>query len=124
MCIAIGLALGAEQPLLAIALAGVSTVFIVGMSFSVRKQRQQRLLLTITGDSKIHFSGDEQSVLSAIETIAGNYTLQRFDLENGRGQVRIVLDESKPRQTAEIVTRLQERLPDCEISYVNLNSTL
>ena len=124
LCIAIGLALGAEQPLLAIALAGVSTVFIVGMSFSVRTQRQQRLLLTITGDSKIHFSGDDQSVLSAIETIAGNYTLQRFDLENGRGQVRIVLDESKPRKTAEIVTRLQERLPDCEISYVNLNSTL
>ncbi|MDP6722142.1 MAG: hypothetical protein QGF59_25990, partial [Pirellulaceae bacterium] len=61
---------------------------------------------------------------SAVETVAGRYTLQRFDIENGRGQVRIVLGDSSPEKTAELIARLRERLPDCDLSYVNLNSTL
>ncbi|MDP6557588.1 MAG: DUF4956 domain-containing protein [Pirellulaceae bacterium] len=124
LCIGIGLALGAEQPLLAIALVCVATVFVVGMHFASRSQRQHRLLLTITGDAEPHFSDGEASVMSAVETVAGRYTLQRFDIENGRGQVRIVLGDSSPEKTAELIARLRERLPDCDLSYVNLNSTL
>jgi hypothetical protein len=124
LCIAIGLALGAEQPLLAVALVAVSTLVIVGMHFTSRGQRQHKLLLTITGDSHRHFSDDEQGVLSAVESVAGRYTLQRFDIENGRGQVRIVLGESDSRKTAALIGKLRDRLPDCEMSYVNLNSTL
>jgi hypothetical protein len=124
LCIGIGLALGAEQPLLAIALVCVATVFVVGMHFASRSQRQHRLLLTITGDAEPHFSDGEASVMSAVETVAGRYTLQRFDIENGRGQVRIVLGDSSPQRTTELIARLRERLPDCDLSYVNLNSTL
>jgi hypothetical protein len=124
LCIAVGLALGAEQPLLAIALVAVSTLFIVGMSLTTRKQRQQRLLLTITGDSKRYFADDKSGVMSAVEAIAGRYTLQRLDFENGKGQVRIVLAESNPQKTASIITKLRDRLPECDLSYVNLNSSL
>ncbi len=124
LCIAVGLALGAEQPLLAIALVAVATCFIVAMHLSSKEQRQHRLLLTITGDSARHFSGNDSGVLLAVEEVAGKYTLQRFDVENGRGQVRIVLGESTSQETAEIVTKLRERLPGCDLSYVNLNSAL
>jgi Domain of unknown function (DUF4956) len=124
LCIAMGLALGAEQPLLAISLASVATIFAVGMSVSGKRQRRQRLLLTITGDSNAHFKGDESGVLSIVESIAGRYTLQRFEIENGRGQVRVVLDESRSDKTAAVMTELHQQLPDCEISYVNLNSML
>jgi hypothetical protein len=124
LCIAIGLALGAEQPLLAIALVGVATFFIVGMYFTSHRQRQHRLLLTITGDSERHFSDDEAGVVSAVQAVAGRYTLQRFDIENGRGQMRIVLGESSPQKTVALVAKLRERLPDCDMSYVNLNSDL
>ena len=124
LCIAIGLALGAEQPLTAIALVGVASLCIVGMHVTNRRQRQHRLLLTITGDATRYFSDDETGVMSVVEAIAGRFTLQRFDVENGRGQIRIVLDESNPRNTAALVVKLRERLPDCDLSYVNLNSTL
>ena len=124
LCIGIGLALGAEQPLLAIAMVGVATVFIVGMHVTSRSKRRHRLLLTISGDAEPHFSDGETGVMSAVETVAGRYTLQRFDVENGRGQVRIVLGDSSPEKTAELITKLRERLPDCDLSYVNLNSTL
>jgi uncharacterized membrane protein YhiD involved in acid resistance len=123
LCIAIGLALGAELPLLAVALVSVSTVFILVMHYTSRRQRADRLLLTISGDSHSDLISGDQGVIQAVESIAGRSTLQRFDLENGRGQIRLVLPESSKDQTAQIVTRLRERFPECEFSYVNLNST-
>lgn len=124
LCIAIGLTLGAEQPLLAIAMVAIASVFIVLMHLASRGKRRERLLLTITGDAAQHFSNDESGVMSVVESIAGNFTLQRYDVENGRGQVRIVLDESNSGKTAAIISRLRERLPDCDLAYVNLNSTI
>ena len=124
LSIAIGLALGAEQPLLALGMVGVATIFIVGMHMTSRSQRRHRLLLTISGDSERYFTEGDSGVLSAIDALAGKHTLQRFDIENGRGQARIVLSDSDPKQTAALITQLRERLPDCDMSYVNLNSTL
>jgi len=123
LCIAVGLALGADQPLLAVAMVAGVTLFAVGMRSLGRAQESQKLLLTITGDAPQHFADGESSVLSAVEEYAGRYTLQRFDLEHGRGQVRIVLSRSGPQATSTLISRLRERLPDCEFSYVNMSST-
>ena len=124
LCIAVGLSLGAELPLLAIALVAVATIFIVIMHLSSSGLRRHRLMLTITGDSDRYFSNDDSEVLSSVQAIAGKYTLQRYDIEDGRGQVRILLRESNPETTAKIVAELRKKLPDCDLSYVNLNSTL
>jgi len=125
LCIAVGLALGAEQPWLAIAMVGVATVFVVGMHLAGRGKRHHRLLLTISGNAERHFNADsETDVLAVIDSTAGQYTLQRFDVEDGRGQLRIVLADSSPRKTSQLIAALRDRLPDCDLSYVNLNSTL
>jgi hypothetical protein len=124
LCIAIGLALGAEQPLLAIALVLVSSVYIFGMYITGRSRRQQNLLLTITGDSKQHFGGGDNDVLSKVEAVVGRYTLQRMDLENGRGQVRVVLGRRSAKESARLMQLLRAALPDCELSYVNMNTSL
>lgn len=123
-CISVGLALGAGQPLLAIALVVVGSLFVVGMYLAGTSRRHCNLLLTITGDSHRHFTQPEHDILSAVEAAAGRYTLQRFDLENGRGQVRVVLSKRTPKETAAVLTKLRAALPDCELSYVNINSTL
>lgn len=102
----------------------VATFLILGMFLTGRKQRQHKLLLTITGDSKSHLTDDESGVFSVLSAVAGRYTLQRFEVENGRSQVRIVLGESNPQKTADLIKHLHKRLPNSEISYVNLNSTL
>ena len=114
LCIAVELALGAEQPLLAVTLVAVATLFIVGMYLTGGSRRHQNLLLTITGDSDRHFGDEENDVLAAVESAAGQYTLQRFDLENGRGQVRVVLSKRSPKETAAVLARLRAKLPDCE----------
>ena len=124
LCVAVGLALGAELPILAILLVIVATALAVIVQIQGRRGRDHNLLLTITGDSHSEFGADDPNVLSTVEAIAGKYTLQRFDLENGRGQVRLVLNRTTPRDTADVIARLKEKLPDCEFSYVNLNSSL
>jgi|TARA_B100000809_G_scaffold221664_1_gene230098 uncharacterized membrane protein YhiD involved in acid resistance len=124
LCIGVGLALGAEQPLLAIALVVLTTLFVLGIHLTTGKSRRQSLLLTISGDSKRHFGDDESGVMPVVEELVGRYTLQRFDLEQDRGQVRIVLNQKGGQETTALISRLRERLPECEFSYVNLESTL
>jgi hypothetical protein len=123
LCIGVGLALGAGQPLLAVVLVVIVSVVVLTMHFSTGGRREQNLLLTITGDSERYFSQNEGSAMVAIEQMVPRYTLQRFDVENSRGQVRVVIKETNPRDTVHLLAQLRERLPECEISYVNLNTS-
>lgn len=124
LCIAIGLSLGAEQPLLALVLVLVASLFILGMHVAGRSRREHNLMLTITGDSQRYFGDSDVNVLSTLEAIAGRFALQRLDLENGRGQIRVMLGRRNSKQTTELLKRLRAALPDCELSYVNINSVL
>ena len=123
LCIGIGLALGAGQPLLAVILVIVVSLVVFSMHFATGRRREQNLLLTITGDSERYFTEGEQSALTALEATVRRYSLQRFDIENNRGQVRVVVKELHPRHTIEMIAQLRQRLPECEISYVNLNTS-
>ncbi len=123
LCIGVGLALGAGQPLLAVVLLLISSAFIVGMYWSGKGRREQKLLLTISGDADKYFGKGDASVLAVLDQVIKKYGLQRFDVEQGRGQVRVVVKESQPGETGSLMAQLRERLPDCEISYVNLNAT-
>ncbi len=124
LCIGIGLALGAEQPLLAVATVVVVTVFVLGIHFTTRTRHRQSLLLTITGDSKAQFNDGETGVLAVVNELIDHYTLQRLDLEQDRGQMRIAINRGNDVETSVLVASLRERLPECEFSYVNLQSTL
>ncbi len=124
LCIAVGLALGAEQPLIALVVVLVSSVFIVSIHLMGRNRRKQNILVTITGETEPHFNDPASGVFAAVEETVGQFSLQRLDISNGRSQVRITLRPMKPRETAEVIAKLKTRLPDCEFSYVNITSTL
>jgi hypothetical protein len=121
LCIAVGLALGAEQPLLAVALVASATVFVVGMSFGGGKTRDASLMLTIRGDAD-RFDDSPTGVLAIVGEVAGSYSMHRFDLDQGQGQLRVSLQRMKPADTGAVISKLRQRLPQCEFSYVNLNS--
>ena len=123
LCIAVGLCLGAEQPLLAIGLVAAATLFVVGMHLFGGTARENKLLLTIRGDAN-QFDEDDTGVLSIVESIAGRYTLHRLDIENGRGQMRVSLSRMTAAETARMIVRLRDQLPDCEFSYVNMNTSI
>ncbi len=122
LCIGVGLGLGAGQPLLALAMLLVATLYVVGMHYSGKGRRDVSLMLTITGAAK-NFSGPaESSVLQIIQQTCGPYTLQRFDIEGTRGQIRIGIQAASSTETAQMMVRLRDQLPDCELSFVNLSA--
>ena len=88
------------------------------------KSRRENLLLTITGDAKKYFGEESGGVLAVVDELVGSYSLQRFDIEGKHGHVRIVLNHASGSETAALIARLRKRLPECEFSYVNLESTL
>lgn len=122
LCIGVGLALGAEQPLLAVALVLVATIYIVGMHLTGKGRRDQNLLLTITGAAARFSDSEDAGVLQVIGRTCSPYTLQRFDIEGARGQVRIGIKQTSSAETAKLIAKLRDQLPDCELSFVNLSS--
>ena len=62
-------------------------------------------------------------MLAVVDELVGSYSLQRFDIEQGRGQVRIVINQKSGSETAALIAQLRKQLPECEFSYVNLEST-
>ena len=81
-----------------------------------------RLQLRDTGheadDALVHLLGRKtrRDVLRAVD-------VPGLDLEQERGQMRIAIN-SGDTNTSDLVASLRERLPECEFSYVNLESTL
>jgi len=124
LCVAVGLALGAELPLLAFLLVAVATIFVLILRVQGRRNAGHSLLLTITGETQDGFSDGECSIFAAVRELAGPFTLQRLDLENGRGQIRVILRRMEPQHTAQLITELKQRLPDCDFSCVNVNLSL
>ncbi len=124
LCIAVGLSLGAELPLLAVALVLVSTVFVLIMHFNGSAKRESHLMLTITGDTESYFAGSKGLAIEVIDEVVERYMLHRLDIESDHGQVRISLGRRSPSEMATIIGKLRERLPGCEFSYVNLDQTI
>jgi hypothetical protein len=124
LCIGVGLALGASQFLLALVLVVVSSGFIVVMSLVGLGRNEQCLMLTITGDAGQCFQKGPGGVLNTLSTEAGDYLLQRLDVESERAQVRVLLRRMPSQQVACLIQTLRERLPGCEFSYVNLRTIL
>ena len=92
--------------------------------FYARRGRDHNLLLTISGDTGNGFVDGDSNILATVEELSGGCALQRFDVADGRSQLRVILKRTNPRQTTELITGLRRRLPDCEFSYINLNSPL
>lgn len=125
LCIAVGLSLGAEKPMLAVALVLVVTVFVAAMHWSMGKMRPQRFMLTVTGSATDYFSSDESGLLSTIGQITGgDCAIHRLDIEDGRGQARIMLPRTRNKEVEKLIAALRSRLPDCEFSFVDVNTPL
>ena len=121
-CIAVGLALGADHPLLAFVATLVATAFCVVRWQLGRKSHQQNLLLTVTADSR--HAGRDGRLAETVSAVAAGCVIQRMDVDAGSVQVRAIVRPEQPAEVAAMVDSLHAALPDCRISYVNLESLL
>ncbi|MDP6443332.1 MAG: DUF4956 domain-containing protein [Pirellulaceae bacterium] len=123
LCIAIGLSLGASQPLLAVALVAAVSLFAFGLK-AVTGSRSQQVMLTVTGDSDRYFQSADTSAIQTVEKVAGSCTIHRVDLENGRGQLRVLLRRTSSKELNSIVIQLRKAMPECEFSFVDVKSVI
>jgi len=124
LCITIGVTLGNQRPLLAVTLVIVASVFVLAVHFFGRVRRSETLLLTISGNADSYFADESGGAVAALKQLAGTFTVQRMDIESGRGQIRVALKNRTADETITLVTQLRQHLADCEISYVNLSTMI
>ncbi len=120
LSIAVGLCLGTQQLLLAVVLVVVVTIFAVVMRYLTGEKRTGRLLLTLTGDAD-RFRDLVDNLLPRIDSFMNEMALQRFDVQEDQGQLRVVLAKADSAQQRSLLETLQKNLPEYEISLVNLD---
>lgn len=119
-CIAMGLALGAERPLTAVAGLLGFTVFVLLRHRRATGGGRQHHLLTISGPA----DGFLEQVPAILHEALGKHKLQRFDLEDGQVQMRVVAPPTASSEVLNLANTLQSRLPGCQVSFVNLETLL
>lgn len=123
LCIGVGLSLGAEHRLLALVTVVVVTLFVVARHHSGARSSRQNLLLTVIGDAEGFLrSGSSDGVVDTLKRLAGELTVQRFDLDDGQVQFRASIAAAGPEETTKLMTSLRDEFPQLQISYVNLDS--
>lgn len=123
-CISVGVALGADLPFIGLIGVFIFTAFvIVGDKLRGRASRHN-LLLTLSGETKEFAEGGEAKVHKAIEEVAGPYQVQRLELDGGQAQFRAIIKPKTQEEIIPLMSKLQSKLPGCQISYVNLDTLL
>ena len=123
-CIGIGLALGAEHRALTLVAVFIVSIFIIGRGFLGKKSERHNLLLTVSGESGRFFDTGESSVVELLTNLAKGLTIQRFDLEDGQVQFRATVSFKTTEETTAFMSKIQDKLPQFQVSYVNLDTLL
>ena len=123
-CIALGLALGADQMLAAFVGLLAFTFFVVALHHTRIRIRRHNLLLTISGDREAFFGEDAASAQRLIDEALGPHRIQRFEYEEDRVQYRATVTPESNREITTMMADLQDMLPGCQVSYVNLDNLL
>ena len=124
MCIAIGLALGAGRLATGIYLVVIASAFILGRHHFGIGKRRQSLMLTVSGAAERYFDTPASGALATVQELAGDVQVQRYDVEEGQGLLRVAVKRTTADETAHLIAELRARLPECRISCVNLDTVL
>lgn len=120
-CIAMGLALGAAQLLIAAVGVFVFTVFVVIAHRQATRRAQHHLLLTVSGREEA-ILGQEAGIEALLAQHVEGYEVQRLECDGGFAQFRAAVRFGEQNRISAVVQALRARLPECQVSYVNLDS--
>lgn len=123
LCIGVGLALGASQAWVALALVIAATIFVLLFDRLRPGAGTGEAYLTVVGDATGYFSGEDRA-LSAVRNLCPHLTVQRCDIDGDEGQLRVLIHRSNSATAPTLVSQLRTRLPGCQISYVNGETAL
>jgi len=111
LCIAIGLALGAEYLLLAVILVAMATICAVWMGRQEEPTVNEPVLLTVSGESIEPLIDQETGVVAAVSTFVDDFSVNRIDSQQGNSQIRIELRGIQLDEASGIIQQLQQVFP-------------
>ena len=122
LCIALGLALGAGVWPAAIIGFVVFSIYIMCSRFWRTKSIYESLMITISGQENDFFGVGEKRIDSILRECVGPNQIQRFECAEGRVQYRSSVQTRDSTAVFDGIAKLRERLPKCEVSYINLEN--
>ncbi len=118
ICVLVGLALGAEQALLAVTSALVVSAFVVGRSFVRPPVYERNFLLRVSGDSRHFFGANGTAASEAVRSVVRSFEVQRFEQRGDEVEMRAVVTID-PEGATMLPLRLKESLPHLHFSCVD-----
>ena len=111
LCIAIGLALGAEYVLLAVTLVAISTLCSIWMGRQEEPTANEPILLTVSGDSIEPFIDHETGVIATVSKVVDDFSVNRIDSQQGNSQIRIELRGIQLEDASGLIQQLRQVFP-------------
>ncbi|HEY7817259.1 MAG TPA: DUF4956 domain-containing protein, partial [Vicinamibacteria bacterium] len=120
LCVLVGLALGAEQPLLAVTSALVVSAYIVGRSFVSQPVTERNFLLRVSGEASHFFGPNGAAAPDAVRSVVRHFEVQRLEQRGDEVEMRAVVSID-PEGAIALPQRLRERLPHLHFSCVDVD---
>ena len=122
LCIGVWLALGAVEVWLGLALVLAATVFVLLFDRRWSRRRRGSAYLTITGDIAASLEDGSNGALSVVRSLCPRSTVERCDVDGEEGQLRVHVQQVDADAAPKLLSSLRERLPGCQISYINVEA--
>ena len=119
-CIAVGVALGARQRPLAVAVVVIVCLFVVVHQRLWPRTPDRTLLLIVSGDAERFF---EEHALEQIPPVVQEFRMQRLEQEGDRIELSAVVTVTGPGGVAQLVADIRKKLPAFQFSFVEADET-
>lgn len=111
LCIAIGLALGAEFVLLAVTLVAISTLCAIWMGRQQEPVADEPILLTVTEETIEPLIDHETGVVATVSKLFADFSVKRIDSQQGNSQIRLELRGIQLEDTTDLIQQLRQLFP-------------
>ena len=111
LCIAIGLALGAEFVFLAVILVAISTLCAIWMGRQQDPVADELVLLTVTDEAIEPLIDHETGVVATVSKLVGDFSVSRIDSQQGNSQIRLELRGIQLEDASDLVQQLRQIFP-------------
>jgi hypothetical protein len=111
LCIAIGLALGAEFVFLAVTLVAISTLCAIWMGRQQDPVADELVLLTVTDEAIEPLIDHETGVVATVSKLVGDFSVSRIDSQQGNSQIRLELRGIQLEDASDLIQQLRQIFP-------------
>lgn len=124
LSLAIGLALGADQRMAAVAALGFIAAMIVVREQLKPRKRSHNFMISFEGKGEDFLKGGESEFLDLIKQATKRFDLRRIDVDEDVVQARVMVKVGSSSAILNLVEDLKKAFPKAVISFVDTDAIL